>query len=348
MRLARWGVALIAVVLVAGAGCTGDDDDEPDASPSADDTVAPVVNEDHWHAAFGVYVCDEFLADLPTFESPVGIHTHGDGVIHIHPFSIAGAGINATLGVFLDGAEIDLEDGALEVDGDTWHDGDECNGEPARVMVARWDDAAAGRDPEIITDDMTGIRFRADGEAYTIAFVPEGTDIPLPPSAANLAELGQADSAATTTTGIPGTTPVSEPIGEDGFYPVSATAPATGTTCPAGTAGDGGPDTECFSLGRGAVGMDVVDDAEAVEQAGKWLVRLTLTDDGIDRFNELAAICFAGQQPDCLTRRVAIVVDGRIRSAPTINNPSFEADQMQISGNFSEDEAKELAEFVAG
>jgi preprotein translocase subunit SecD len=45
---------------------------------------------------------------------------------------------------------------------------------------------------------------------------------------------------------------------------------------------------------------------------------------------------------------VAIVVDGRVRSAPTINNPSYEADQIQISGDFSEDEVKELADFVAG
>jgi hypothetical protein len=348
VRLARWGAVLAAVVLVAGSGCT-DKDDEPDASPSADDAVAPAVNEDHWHAAFGVFVCDEFLADLPTFESPVGIHTHGDGVIHIHPFSAAGAGTNATLGAFLDGAPIDLEDGALEVDGVTWHDGEECNGRPARVMLARWDDAASGGDPEIVTDDMTRIRFRADGEAYTIAFVPEGTDIPLPPSAANLAELGQADSAGPTTTGIPGTTLESEPVGEDGFYPVREAVPATETACPPGTAGadssDGG---ECFTLGRGAVGMDVVDSAEADQQVGHWLVRLTLTDEGIDRFNELAAICFAGEQADCASRRVAIVVDGRVQSAPTINNPSYEADQIQISGDFSEDEAKELAEFVAG
>jgi hypothetical protein len=41
---------------------------------------------------------------------------------------------------------------------------------------------------EIVTEDLTGLRFRADGEAYPIAFVPEGADIPLPLSAARLAE----------------------------------------------------------------------------------------------------------------------------------------------------------------
>ena len=346
MRLARRGAVLAAIVLVAGSGCT-DKDDGPDASPSADDAVAPAVYEDHWHAAFGVFVCDEFLTDVPTFESPVGIHTHGDGVIHIHPVSDEGAGAHATLGAFLDGARIDLEDGALEVDGVTWHDGEECNGRPAQVMVAKWDDAAAGGDPQIVTGDMTGIRFRADGEAYTIAFAPEGHDVPPPPSAANLVELGQADSGGPTTTAVPGTLE-SEPMAEDGFYPVRATAPATEAACPPGTAGPDSSDSECFAVGRGAIGMEVVDSAEADQQAGHWLVRLTLSDEGIDQFNELAAICFAGEQAECATRRVAIVVGGRIRSAPTINNPSYEADQIQISGDFSEDEAKELADFVAG
>src|SRR5262245_2607966 len=41
---------------------------------------------DHWHAAYGFYVCDKFLApvtDLDPTKDELGIHTHGDGLIHI-------------------------------------------------------------------------------------------------------------------------------------------------------------------------------------------------------------------------------------------------------------------------
>ena len=63
----------------------------------SEDDIAPVLG-DHWHAAIGFYVCGEFQPDLAEFESRLGIHTHGDGVIHIHPSSAGGAGENATLG----------------------------------------------------------------------------------------------------------------------------------------------------------------------------------------------------------------------------------------------------------
>src|SRR3954464_11404283 len=51
------------------------------------DTAPSSVNKDHWHAAYGFYVCDHFLPALPESpKDPEGIHTHGDGVFHIHPF----------------------------------------------------------------------------------------------------------------------------------------------------------------------------------------------------------------------------------------------------------------------
>ena len=53
-------------------------------------------------------VCGEWLSDPPTFETAadnpgvrVGIHTHGDGFIHIHPYATDEGGDHATLGRFL-------------------------------------------------------------------------------------------------------------------------------------------------------------------------------------------------------------------------------------------------------
>ena len=46
--------------------------------------VAPGSIGDHWHASYQVYICGERQPDFPPWES--GVHTHGDGIIHIHPF----------------------------------------------------------------------------------------------------------------------------------------------------------------------------------------------------------------------------------------------------------------------
>jgi len=57
---------------------------------------APRVN-DHWHATYQVVICGNRQPNFPTWESNLGIHTHGDGVIHIHPFTSAGEGAGARL-----------------------------------------------------------------------------------------------------------------------------------------------------------------------------------------------------------------------------------------------------------
>ncbi|MGH9110937.1 MAG: hypothetical protein ACRDZN_01330, partial [Acidimicrobiales bacterium] len=174
-----------------------------------DADIPPVIG-DHWHAAYGLYVCGEWQPNIPEFESDVGLHTHGDGVIHIHPFASAASGENATLGKFLedtdvvlDGDELTIGENELPDGAKTWKSGDDqCDGEDAELKVAQWKDLS---DPEakpaLLTSGFDDIRFREDGEGYTIAFVPEDeTDIPMPQTAADLAELGAVDSAQTATT----------------------------------------------------------------------------------------------------------------------------------------------------
>ena len=231
--------AVIGVIVVLGVGLIGfaANDRKSDAQ------VPPIVNQDHWHAAFGVYICGEFQPNPPLFESPVGIHTHDDGVIHIHPTSSGGAGENATLGVFLDGANIKLSDSKLTMNDKTWEEGkDQCDGKDGELVVAQWKDVQdPDTKPAIILRDFDDIRFRENGEGYTIAFVPEGTtDIPKPPSAANLAELGAADAGGSTTT-APGDTGSTAPVDPNATSTTlatdpNATAPAdpTATTAPAG------------------------------------------------------------------------------------------------------------------
>jgi hypothetical protein len=204
------------------------------------DTDIPPVIGDHWHAAYGVYVCGEWQPDIPQFEATTGIHTHGDGVIHIHPFSSGGAGENATLGTFLEETDVKLSDDELTIgknelpDGaKTWKEGeDQCDGKDAELVVARWDNVAdENAKPALITSGLDDIRFRADGEGYTIAFVPEGeTDIPKPPTAANLAKLGAVDAGAesgSTTTTAPGATTTTTAGGATTTTPPNETTTTT-------------------------------------------------------------------------------------------------------------------------
>ncbi|HZM37949.1 MAG TPA: protein translocase subunit SecD [Acidimicrobiales bacterium] len=108
-----------------------------------------------------------------------------------------------------------------------------------------------------------------------------------------------------------------------------------------GGIGDTGP----YQLGPSLATGRIVKTASADIQNGQWLVRLEMRggENGIDKFNEIASQCYSGAPDVCPSRRLAIVLDSVVQSAPSINNPSYTKDQIQISGSFSEGEAKDLA-----
>ena len=108
--------------------------------------------------------------------------------------------------------------------------------------------------------------------------------------------------------------------------------------------GEAGPGSEAalYRLSpAGALGRDIAD-AQAVFDQTQWSVRLEFTQEGIEKFNEVAAACF-NAQPTCARGSVAIVLDGTVVSAPSVRGPVFERDQVHITGNFDEEEAKDLA-----
>ncbi len=78
---------------------------------------------------------------FPYQTDPQGIHTHGDGVIHIHPYEKSAAGKNAVLGVFTAATSVTLNAGELKVPSfpgytsHDYHDSDSCGGTPGRVQV---------------------------------------------------------------------------------------------------------------------------------------------------------------------------------------------------------------------
>jgi preprotein translocase subunit SecD len=109
----------------------------------------------------------------------------------------------------------------------------------------------------------------------------------------------------------------------------------------------GGDGTTIYSLGPALASGRIVKTAAADIQNGQWLVRLEMRggENGIDTFNDIAATCYV-QNPDptvCPTGQLAIVLDSVVQSAPRITEPSYGAEDIQISGNFTESEAKDLA-----
>jgi len=157
---------------------------------------------DHWHAAFGIYVCDRWVQDLSDQGTDaLGIHTHEDGLIHIHPFLAGAAGKSATFGKFFDQVGMQVTDTSIILPpGEPYNEREyrqgstSCDGEDAEVMLATWPDARqTDHDPTIRTSGFNGVHFDTDFAAYTLAFVPRGTDIPPPPSAASIVEGAAVD-----------------------------------------------------------------------------------------------------------------------------------------------------------
>lgn len=152
--------------------------------------AAPQANADHWHIAFGIFVCDQFLPNQPDGASdPNGIHTHiEDGLIHVHPFGKAYGGKNATFQKFADQIGLGLTNDSFTLSDGTEHKtGDKCTKDGAevegKVRMYVWPPQASDLvEPDVITSDFGAQRFDQDGKAFVLALVPDGVDPGLPPN----------------------------------------------------------------------------------------------------------------------------------------------------------------------
>jgi preprotein translocase subunit SecD len=156
--------------------------------------------------------------------------------------------------------------------------------------------------------------------------IPSATDSTLPTSSTN------APSATDGPTGSDVTSPTPPAEMGDAADP-SATVIVQNT--------DG---SEIYQLGPSfATGEVFNNDANADIISGGWGVRVTLKNGaaGSDLWNIGAAQCYA-KSTTCPTGRMAIVLDGVVQSAPSVNQPSFSGG-VDITGNFKESEAKDLA-----
>ncbi|HEY5638955.1 MAG TPA: cupredoxin domain-containing protein [Dehalococcoidia bacterium] len=90
-------------------------------------TGAPRIGEDHWHAPYTYYICGEKQPPAPTW-SGSGVHTHGDSIIHIHPFTQAEEGAGARLSRWFEygGGKLDGDEIRMPGSANTYKNGDEC------------------------------------------------------------------------------------------------------------------------------------------------------------------------------------------------------------------------------
>ena len=179
---------------------------------------------DHWHAAYGLYICDKFVGDIKSDRDPNGIHTHDDGVIHIHPFTSASSGSKATLGAFAQTVDMTITSDKLGLPGaKTYSNGDKCGDEEGRVRVLVNGEERSG--------DPKDIRLR-DRDRLVIAFAPEDARVPgSPPSTPNLDRLTDVEGSPGATSS---TTQAPDPQGATTPPPgVAPGQPGAGAPAPA-------------------------------------------------------------------------------------------------------------------
>lgn len=181
-----WLVATIGIVVVGVLLIVFSRADRHDAS-----AVSPRIGE-HFHAYLGVNICGEWLSNAPEFHQRdgdsrlnAGIHSHGDGLIHLHPFSSDEAGEKATLGRFMDYGGWSISSDEIKAwDGMPHRNGQECTGATPGKGEIQW---KVGRHNEpwpakARTGNPADYRPK-NGDIVAIYFVPKGSPLDQPPAA---------------------------------------------------------------------------------------------------------------------------------------------------------------------
>ena len=182
-----------------------------------DTTTHPTLN-DHWHEAYGIYKCDAYVANLPE-EVNSGIHTHGDGLIHVEPTGSGETGKNANIATFVKGhTGLSISQTEIKLpDGQDFKDGGKCGDKTANVKIFFWAKVTDAK-PVQVTSVTSKMLIKNDS-AIAFAFVPDGVTPPIPPSISQLPNPNAAEGGGGATT-----TPSSAPSSST---PLSSTPAST-------------------------------------------------------------------------------------------------------------------------
>jgi preprotein translocase subunit SecD len=200
------------------------------------------------------------------------------------------------------------------------------------------------------TTTVAGATTTVAGATTTVA----GATTSQPASSGGLGKTRQPMSAATTTTPTtvaPSTTVSSTDAGATtttvAIAPAQPQQDISMTNEPSKQAILEGRDGLVYFTGPSqADGQVFANDAAAQISSGSWVVAVGLRGgaSGEDKWNLLAAQCFQ-KAATCPTGQIAIVLDGVVISAPVVQTANFSG-SVQISGDFKEAEAKDLAKIL--
>jgi hypothetical protein len=187
-------IGIVAVVAVVAT--------RPHRTAGPDDAVGPrsgaigPTRFDHWHAALGVNDCGRWVPNWLTPVAPIGgtpvqagtndyagLHSHGDGIIHMEPVSNRDEGRNATVGRYFTYAGFELSETSIDFVDVHDRNREPCDGQPG---VLRW--AVNGKEHHGDPADYKLF----DGDVVELVFTT--ADAPLPaqnavPSYATLREI---------------------------------------------------------------------------------------------------------------------------------------------------------------
>jgi uncharacterized cupredoxin-like copper-binding protein len=135
-------------------------------------TGAPRIS-DHWHARYSFTACGERQPNAPTWES--GVHTHADGIIHIHPFQAYEEGSGSRLAKWFEYGGGELTNSKIRMPGvsrddqdRTWENGETCSdGAEGQLQVFVTSTGQAERKVENFTRLVP-----QDGDFVRIVFGP--------------------------------------------------------------------------------------------------------------------------------------------------------------------------------
>jgi uncharacterized cupredoxin-like copper-binding protein len=126
---------------------------------------------DHWHATYTFTVCGEKQPNAPFWEGSSGVHTHADGIMHIHPFQTYSEGSGARMVKWFEYGGGKLTNDSINMPGSskTYKNGDKCpDGEEGELQI-------------FVTTAETGVETRLttfsrfqphDGDRVRIVFGP--------------------------------------------------------------------------------------------------------------------------------------------------------------------------------
>ena len=223
---------------------------------------APTLN-DHWHSTYTVYVCDEISPQVypnDSVEDDTGIHTHGDGLIHIHPFVSTVTAQFATVGAFMEESDLEFDDSTLELPNGSvlresefsCQSGDDAPN--AELRILKWNTLGA-ETPIVFTENLADVRLNENGQLFVFAMVDPDTDnedIPRPDDAFLRQYLGQ---------------PAEElPLGEEGTGEIGPTL--DGTDSGGEGADSGGEGTDSGGEGTDSGGDDTDSGGDDTDSSG--------------------------------------------------------------------------------